>query len=61
MEQNETQICDFCSKKKSDVNILITGITGNICDSCVSHATTIVREERSQISHKKIKKRFNII
>ena len=56
MDQNTIQICAFCNKEKSDVNILITGNSGNICDSCVSQANNIVQEERVQISDKKIKK-----
>ena len=57
MDHNKIiQICAFCNKKKSDVNILITGNTGNICDSCVSQANNIVQEERTQISQKKLKK-----
>ena len=53
---DENQICAFCNKLKKDVNILITGNSGNICDICVSQANNIVQEERSQISHKKLKK-----
>ena len=56
MDKNQTQMCAFCNKQKSDVNILITGNTGNICDRCVSQANNIVQEERNQISHKKLKK-----
>ena len=52
---DENQICAFCNKLKKDVNILITGNSGNICDSCISQANNIVQEERSQISHKKLK------
>lgn len=37
--------CSFCGRKKSEVNILIAGITGHICDSCVEQAGNIVIEE----------------
>lgn len=37
--------CSFCGRKKSEVNILIAGITGHICDNCVDQAENIVREE----------------
>ena len=46
MDKNQTQMCAFCNKQKSDVNILITGNTGNICDRCVSQANNIVQEEQ---------------
>ena len=37
--------CSFCGRKKSEVNILIAGITGHICDSCIGQANSIVTEE----------------
>ena len=40
--------CSFCGRKKSEVNILIAGITGHICDSCIGQAENIVKEELTQ-------------
>ncbi|MCH2197449.1 MAG: ATP-dependent Clp protease ATP-binding subunit ClpX [Flavobacteriales bacterium] len=40
--------CSFCGRKKSEVNILIAGITGHICDHCNDQANNIVREELAQ-------------
>ncbi len=40
--------CSFCGRKKSEVNILIAGITGHICDHCIDQANSIVREELAQ-------------
>ena len=37
--------CSFCSRKKSEVDILIAGVTGHICSSCVLQAGDIVRDE----------------
>ena len=43
---NDREIsCSFCGRKKGEVNILIAGITGHICDSCVEQAGSIVTEE----------------
>ena len=56
MSKNQIQICAFCNKEKSDVNILITGNTGNICDSCVCQANSIVEEEKGQLLTNKLKK-----
>lgn len=43
---NDREIsCSFCGRKKSEVNILIAGITGHICNSCVDQAGSIVSEE----------------
>lgn len=46
--------CSFCGRKKSDVNILIAGITGHICDNCIDQANTIVKEEMAQKSHSEV-------
>jgi ATP-dependent Clp protease ATP-binding subunit ClpX len=37
--------CSFCGRKKSEVAILIAGISGHICDDCASQAHQIVNEE----------------
>ena len=37
--------CSFCGRSRSEVGILIAGVTGRICESCVSQAHTIIREE----------------
>ena len=37
--------CSFCGRSRSEVGILIAGVTGHICESCVSQAHTIIREE----------------
>ena len=36
--------CSFCGRADSDVNLLIAGVTGHICDSCVEQAHGIVDE-----------------
>lgn len=40
--------CSFCGRNKSDVNVLIAGVTGHICDNCITQAQSIVKEELSQ-------------
>ena len=56
MAEDKIQVCAFCNKKKSQVNILITGNTSNICDVCVAQANSIVKEELGQNSQNKIQK-----
>ncbi len=38
--------CSFCGRKKSEVNILIAGLSGHICDDCATQAHQIVHEEK---------------
>ncbi len=37
--------CSFCGREKKDTNLLIAGISGHICDSCIEQAYDIVQEE----------------
>ncbi|HUI33319.1 MAG: ATP-dependent Clp protease ATP-binding subunit ClpX [Dysgonamonadaceae bacterium] len=36
--------CSFCGRPDSDVNLLIAGVTGHICDLCVEQAHGIVND-----------------
>ena len=36
--KNENIRCSFCGREKKDVNVLIAGITGHICEACISQA-----------------------
>ncbi len=37
--------CSFCGRSKKEVNILIAGVSGHICDSCIEQAHQIIAEE----------------
>ena len=37
--------CSFCGREKRDVNLLIAGIEGHICDRCAEQAHAIILEE----------------
>jgi ATP-dependent Clp protease ATP-binding subunit ClpX len=44
MSKKETT-CSFCGRPKSQVRLLIAGISGHICDNCIIQAQSIVKEE----------------
>ncbi|HOV11851.1 MAG TPA: ATP-dependent Clp protease ATP-binding subunit ClpX [Bacteroidales bacterium] len=57
MMPRETEKCSFCGKKRSEVNLLIAGLEGHICDGCVEQAELILKEEfmvrkKTGVSHK---------
>ena len=56
MAKNEER-CSFCGRKQSEVELLLTGVTGNICNNCVESAREIVKE---QIKAKKSKLSLDI-
>ena len=39
----EAKVCSFCGRGENDVNLLITGLTGYICDDCAMQAYEIVK------------------
>jgi ATP-dependent Clp protease ATP-binding subunit ClpX len=41
----EQEKCSFCGKRRSEVGILIAGLEGHICESCVEQAQAILKEE----------------
>ncbi len=53
MEKKDIK-CSFCGRSKSEVNVLIAGITGHICDNCVSQAENIIKEEFALKTSKQI-------
>lgn len=44
MSKKETT-CSFCGRPRSQVKILIAGISGHICDGCITQAQSIIKEE----------------
>jgi ATP-dependent Clp protease ATP-binding subunit ClpX len=37
--------CSFCGRVRKDTNLLIAGVSGHICDSCIEQAHGILEEE----------------
>lgn len=53
--------CSFCGLKREEVQILIAGVTGHICENCASQANQIVSEEFNTSNQKlDSKKEFKI-
>jgi len=47
--------CSFCGRKKSEVNMLIAGVSGHICDYCIEQADEIVSQELGDKSKNEVK------
>ena len=45
MAEKGKRKCSFCGRTEDQVALLMTGITGYICNDCVEQAHTILREE----------------
>ena len=59
--QDDSIRCSFCGREKKEVNVLIAGITGHICDSCISQAHLIVEEEAGEKSTTDIEKTLKLL
>ena len=60
MERDSVK-CSFCGRDKRDVQVMIAGITGHICDSCIMQAQNIVREELASRSNKELLNKINLL
>jgi ATP-dependent Clp protease ATP-binding subunit ClpX len=48
MAKKETG-CSFCGRSRDEVGMLIAGVSGHICENCVTQAHSIVKEEDIQV------------
>ena len=48
---NSSNYCSFCGRSENEVNMLISGISGYICDMCVEQAYEIVNETFKSSGH----------
>ncbi len=52
MSKKNPNKCSFCGKAKEDVQILIAGVDGYICENCITQAKQIVDTEISHLPEK---------
>ena len=60
MRDQDTK-CSFCGRSKSEVNVLIAGLSGHICDRCIGQAQSIVHEEVSSKIKTSISSNINLL
>jgi ATP-dependent Clp protease ATP-binding subunit ClpX len=53
--------CSFCGRDKEETNVLIAGISGHICDNCISQAGDIIKQEGVQKSDSDLKSDFDLL
>ena len=44
-KNNSKRRCSFCGRSENEVGLLMSGLTGHICNDCVEQAHNILREE----------------
>ena len=53
MAKQPEKKCSFCDRSETDVNILFTGIKGNICDQCIENAHALLLEATTGVDKQK--------
>ena len=54
-------VCSFCGRDKKEVKVLIAGISGHICDVCISQAFKIVNEESGAQGNQQVQHALNVL
>ena len=57
MKKNKQDKCSFCNRSRVEVDFLISGVSGFICNECTNRAHEIVEEENNE---KKKNSKFDI-
>ena len=53
MAKQSERKCSFCDRMENEVNILFTGMKGNICDQCIENAHYLLQEAMGEDGKKK--------
>ena len=60
MDDQEVK-CSFCGRAKNEVDVMIAGVTGHICNHCISQAQNIVKEESTGVANKEIADQIDLL
>ncbi len=58
---NQEVKCSFCGRAKNEVEVMIAGVTGHICNHCISQAQNIVKEEVSGKANRDISDQIQLL
>ena len=55
MDKQQRRKCSFCGRSEKEVQMLVTGLSGCICDECARLANEVVEENLKSVSASKMK------
>ena len=62
MASTKKNNCSFCGRPKNEVGMLLSGIDGHICDSCLQQGYEVVKEEMGQVANANVtNKQFELV
>src|SRR4051812_41801185 len=53
--------CSLCGRDKKESRILIAGISGHVCDNCITQAYGIIQEETAGESKQQVQHSLNLL
>ncbi len=55
--------CSFCGRAKNEVGILLSGIDGHICDTCLQQGYEVIKDEMGAVvkAHKPTSQQFELV
>ncbi|MCO6500651.1 MAG: ATP-dependent Clp protease ATP-binding subunit ClpX [Vicingus serpentipes] len=59
--ENKQVKCSFCGRSKNEVDVMIAGVTGHICNHCIAQAQNIVTEETTGEVNKAIETQLQLL
>lgn len=57
MASNKEPNCSFCGRKKNEVELLLTGTDGQICNHCIEQGHDLIQQELYGVNQKQKKKK----
>ncbi|MBR0037651.1 MAG: ATP-dependent Clp protease ATP-binding subunit ClpX [Bacteroidales bacterium] len=60
MARHTEDRCNFCGRSRSEVNLLISGLNGFICNDCAEQAHEIILEQQKQLEKQMDAVNFNL-
>lgn len=61
MAKDNSLKCSLCNRDKKEVKILIAGVNGHVCDSCISQAYNLIKEENVGEQKQSIQHSLNLL
>lgn len=58
---NKQVKCSFCGRSKNEVDVMIAGLTGHICNHCTTQAQLIVKEEVTGVKNQAFPHHFELL
>ena len=53
--------CSFCGRDQQDINVMVSGLDGHICDHCVDQAHVVVKQELKAKGGKSVHFALNLL